>query len=134
MGAGAWAGAIGAFFSSANDESSVAISADPRILAVQCGDVELLGLLCLMLVGGPLVDAQVLHLRAAQRPTRNHAFDGLDDDALGEAAFQPLAQGLALDAAGMAGVPIEVLPLGLPAGQAHLLGVDDHDVVAAIDV
>ena len=48
--------------------------------------------------------------------------------------FEALAQGLALDAAGMAGVPVEDFALGLAAGQAHLLGVDDDDVVAAIDV
>jgi hypothetical protein len=134
MAAGVWTGAIGAFFSSANDESSVAISAEPRILAVQCGDVELLGLLSLLLVIRALVDAQVLHLRAAERSAGDHALDGLDDDALGEAAFQALAQGLALDAAGMAGVPVEDFALGLAAGQADLLGVDDDDVVAAIDV
>ena len=87
-----------------------------------------------MLVLGPGVDTQVLHLRAAERSAGDHALDGLDDDARREAAFQPLAQGLALDAAGMAGMPVEDFALGLAAGQAHLLGVDDDDVVAAIDV
>src|SRR5258708_15432279 len=80
------------------------------------------------------VDAQVLHLRAAERAAGDHALDGLDQDALGEAAFEALAQGLALDAAGMAGVPVEDLALGLAAGQADLIGVDDDNVVAAIDV
>src|SRR5258708_16925550 len=56
-----------AFFSSANDESSVAMLADPRILAVHRGDIVLLGLLRLVLVVGALVDAQVLHLRATVR-------------------------------------------------------------------
>src|SRR5262249_55273280 len=133
IGAGA-CGADGAFFSSANDESSVAISADPRILAVHRSDIQLLGLLRLMLVLGSLVDPQVLHLRASQRAARDHALDRLDDDALGKAALEALAQGLALDATGMAGVPVEDFPLGLAAGQAHLLGIDDDDVVAAIDV
>jgi len=31
-------------------------------------------------------------------------------------------------------VPVEDFAFGLAAGQAHLLGVDDDDVVAAIDV
>src|SRR5262245_25878690 len=99
----------GAFFSSAKDESSVAILADPRILAVHRGNVELLGLLRLLLVVGALVDAQVLHLRAAQRPAGDHALDSLDDDTLREAAFEALAQGLALDAAGVTGVIVEHL-------------------------
>src|SRR6266853_1900414 len=65
-----WAAAIcvpgpvgAAFFSSAKDESSVAISADPRILGVHRGDVELLGLLRLLLVLVALVDAQMKNLR-----------------------------------------------------------------------
>src|SRR5476651_190384 len=82
----------------------------------------------------PGIDAQVLHLRAAERTAGDHALDGLDQDALGKAAFEALAQGLALDAAGMAGVPVEDLALGLAAGDADLLGVDDDDVVAAIDM
>jgi len=96
MAAAIWVpGPVGAaFFSSAKDDSSVAISADPRILGVHRGDVELLGLLRRLLVVGSLVDAQVLHLRASQRAAGDHALDGLDDDALREAAFQALAQGL----------------------------------------
>ena len=63
------------------------MSADPRILGVEGGDVELLGLLCLLLVLRPCVDAQVLHLRTAERTTGDHALHGLDQDALREAAF-----------------------------------------------
>src|SRR5688572_30822949 len=99
------------------------MSADPRILAVHSSNVELLRLLGFLLVLRSGVDAQVLHLGAAERATRDHALDGLDQDALREAAFEALAQGLALDAAGMAGVPVEDLALGLAAGQANLLGV-----------
>src|SRR6185437_16610671 len=80
------------------------------------------------------IDVQVLHLLTAERSAGDHALDGLYQDALREAAFEALAQGLALDAAGMTGVPVEHFTLGLAAGEAHLLGVDDDDVVAAIDV
>src|SRR5262249_17379777 len=79
-------------------------------------------------------DPQVLHLRATERTARDHALDRLDDDALGKAAFEALAEGLALDPAGMTGVIVEDLTLGLAAGQADLLGVDDDDGVAAMDV
>src|SRR5476651_1974414 len=80
------------------------------------------------------IDAQVLHLRAAERSARDHALDGLDQDALREAAFKALAQGLALDAAGVPSVPVEHFTFGLAAREAYLLGVDDDDVVAAIDM
>ena len=46
------------------------MSADPRILAVHRGDIQLLRLLRLMRMLGALVDAQVLHLRAAERAAR----------------------------------------------------------------
>ena len=49
-----------------------------------------------MLVRWAFVDAQVLHLRAAQRPAGDHALDGLHDDALGETAFQTLTDRLGL--------------------------------------
>src|SRR6478736_2994530 len=107
--------AMGAFFNSANDESSVAMLADPRVLAVHRGDIELLRLLSLLLVLRSGIDAQVLHLRPSERSARDHALNRLDQDALREAAFEALAEGLALDAAGMAGVPIEHFTLGLAA-------------------
>src|SRR4051794_16509958 len=80
------------------------------------------------------VDAEAAHLLTAERAAGDHALDRLLDDALGEAAAQARAQALALDAARKAGVPVEDLLLVLAAGQADLLGVDDDDVVTAIDV
>ncbi len=57
-------------------------------------------LLCFMRVVRAGVDTQVLHLATAERAARNHALDGLLDDALREATFDDLARGALLDAAG----------------------------------
>src|SRR5690606_10208263 len=73
----------------------------PLVLSVERGDVELLGLLGLVRVLGAGIDAQVLHLAAAKRPARDHALDGLLEHALRKAAFQDVARGALLDAAGM---------------------------------
>src|SRR3546814_198892 len=83
---------------------------------------------------GAGIDAQVTHLLAPQRPARDHALDRLFEHALGEAAFEHLAGGDALDAARIAGVPVIDLARQLVAGEAHLVRVDDDDVVTAIDV
>ena len=58
------------------------------VLAVQRRDVERCGLLGRVRMLGALVDAQVAELLAAERAARQHALDGLLDDALGEAAFE----------------------------------------------
>ncbi|EGE55630.1 hypothetical protein RHECNPAF_890042 [Rhizobium etli CNPAF512] len=83
---------------------------------------------------GAGVDAQVLHLATAERATRNHAFDGLFEDALRKAAFDDLARGALLDAAGVTGVPVVDLVGILLAGENDLVGIDDDDVVAVVNM
>ena len=82
----------------------------------------------------PWIDAQVAELRAAERPTRQHALHGLLDDALGELALEDRAGRALLDAADEAGVVVIDLLLALAAGQHDLVGVDDDDIVAVVDV
>src|SRR5690606_30120179 len=89
------------------------------------GDVRMLG-------AG--IDAQVLHLATTERTTRDHALNGLLDHALGETAFEQLARGALLDAAGMTGVPVVDLVGVLLAGECDLVGIDDDDVVAVVDM
>src|SRR5437899_1659915 len=83
---------------------------------------------------GACIDAEILHLAAAKRAARYHALDGLLDDALGEAALEQLARGALLDAAGVASVPVVDLVGVLLASEHHLVGVDDDDVVAIVDM
>ena len=97
-------------------------------------DVEDFGVLRFVRMLGAGEDAQVAHLLAAQRAARDHALDGLFEHALGEAAFEHLAGGDFLDAAGIAGVLVIDLVRQLLAGEPHLVGVDDDDIVTAIDV
>ena len=97
-------------------------------------DVEHSGLLRLVRMVGPVIDAQIAELRAAERAARQHALDRLLQHALGELALEDRARGALLDAADVAGVVVVDLLLALLAGQHDLLGVDDDDVVAAIDV
>ena len=82
----------------------------------------------------PGIDAQIAHLHAAERPARDHALDGLLDHALGETALEDLLRGALLDVADIAGVLVIDLLLALAAGQHRMRGVDDDDVVAAIDM
>ena len=98
------------------------------------GDVERLGLLGLMRMLGAGIDAQIAHLLAAERAAREHALDRLLDHALGEAALEDRLRGAFLDAADEAGVLVVDLVVALAAGEHHLLGVDDDDIVAAIDM
>src|SRR4051794_40275739 len=111
-----------------------AILCGPRVLAVQLGDVELLGGLRLVRMIRSAIDAQIAHLHAAERPTRDHALDSLLDHALGETSLEDLARGALLDVTDIAGVLVIDLLLALAAGQHGMRGVDDDDVVAAIDV
>ena len=92
------------------------------------------GLLGDMRMLGAGIDAQVLHLAAAERAARDHALDRLLDDALGETALEQLARGALLDAARMAGVPVVDLVGELLAGEGDLVGIDDDDVVAVVDM
>src|SRR6187401_2568226 len=81
-----------------------------------------------------LVNAQVAQLLAAERAARQHALHRLLDDALWETAFHDGARGALLDAADVASVMIVDLAFQLAAGEHHLFGVDDDDVVAHIDI
>ena len=81
-----------------------------------------------------LVDLEIAHQFALQRSALQHALHGLLDDALGELALEDPPRRRLLDAAGVAGVPVVDLVGVLIAGEDDLLGVDDDDVVAAVDV
>src|SRR5687768_14621364 len=83
---------------------------------------------------GAIVEVKRAHLVAAQRPARDHALHGLFENALGEASLEHLARRDGLDAAGIAGVLVIDLVGQLLAGEAHLVGIDDDDMVAAIDM
>ena len=71
---------------------------------------------------------------AAKAPRATKSLDGFFDDALGELALDQAARCRFLDAAGIAGVAIVALVFILLAGEDDFFGVDDDDVVAAIDV
>src|SRR5215467_13762333 len=106
----------------------------PHVLAVHLGDINLLRLLRLMRVLGAGIDVEIAHLLTAERTARNHAFDRLLDDALGETALEDLTRGTLLDMADIAGVLVIDLVLALATGQHRLRGVYDDDIVAAIDM
>jgi hypothetical protein len=80
------------------------------------------------------VNAQILHLATTEWATRDHALDGLLKNALREAAFDDLASRTLLDAARITGVPVVLLVGVLLAGQHDLLGIDDDDVVAVVNM
>ena len=67
-------------------------------------------------------------------PARQHALDRLLDDALGELALEDRLGGALFDAADIAGVVVIDLLVALAAGEHHLVGVDDDDVVAVVHV
>ncbi len=90
------------------------------------------GLLRLMRMLGTGIDPQVAELLTAKRTARDHAAHGVLEDALGMTPLEQLALGAVLDAAGMAGVPVEAALIELVAGQLHLVGIDDDDVVAHV--
>src|SRR5882757_980441 len=104
----------------------------PHILTVHRGDIERLGFLRRVRMLGAGIDAQIAQDAAPQRTARYHPLDRLLDDPLGVLAGEDRALAAPLDAAGVAGVPVEDAGCRLVAGQPHLLGVDDDDVVATI--
>src|SRR5690606_28698475 len=83
---------------------------------------------------GAIVEVQSLHLHAAERATWNHALNSLLKHALREAAVENLSSGDALDTAGIAGVTVVGLFVALLAGEHHLVGVDDDNMVTAVNV
>src|SRR5262249_52448524 len=102
------------------------------VLAVQRADIEPLRLLRSVRVVGSGEDPEVLHDLAAERPARHHALDRLFDDPLRMLAVENGALAAPLDAAGITSMPIEDAVGALVAGQLHLFGIDDDDIVAAI--
>src|SRR5664279_293595 len=83
---------------------------------------------------GAGIDAQIPELHAAERSARQHALDGLLDDALGKTAFEDRLGRALLDAADKSGVAVIDFLFALAASEHHLGGIDDDDVVAVIDM
>src|SRR5262245_23804624 len=83
---------------------------------------------------GALVDLEIAQELALQRAAPQHALHGELDDALREAAFEDALRRRSLHAARMARMAVIDLVIVLLAGEDGLLGIDDDDVVAAIDM
>src|SRR4026208_711771 len=93
----------------------------PCILAVEGGDIDLGRVLRLVGMFGTAIDAEVLHLLAAERAARQHPFHRLLQRALGLLALENLRRGALLDAARIAGVPVIDLVGALVAGEHDLV-------------
>ncbi len=72
-------------------------------------------------------------LPAGEPVARQHALDREPDDLLG-APVEHLLQGARLEPAGVAGMAVVALVRELVAGHRDLLGIDDDDEVAGVDV
>src|SRR5437868_13487812 len=81
-----------------------------------------------------LVDAQVAHQLTVQGAAREHALDGLLDNPFRMLAVENLARRPLLDAARIASVLVVNLVFAFGAGEDDLVGIDDDDVVTAIDM
>src|SRR3546814_1689512 len=79
------------------------------------------------------VDLQLAELCVDQRARRQNALDGLLEHAIGM-GLQNLFERGRTDAARILGMPVVNLVLELVAGRLHLLGIDDDDVIARVDV
>src|SRR5680860_1103904 len=95
---------------------SLMASGAPCILGVEGGHIELHGALCLVGMLRPRINPQVFHLLAPEGPARNHPLHGLLQHPLGMLAVEDLLRGPALDAAGIARVPVVDLVGALGAG------------------
>src|SRR5690606_11793844 len=87
-----------------------------------------------MWVLGSCINAQVLHLTTAERATWNHALNCLLNNALWETAFENLARSALFDATWMSGVPVVLLVSIFLASQDNLVGIDDDDIVAIVNM
>src|ERR1700731_127447 len=105
-----------------------------HVLAIHRSNVHGFGLLGFVRMLRPGVNAQVTELHAAQWSTRNHALDGLLDDALGKTAFEDRLGRTLLDAADEAGVVVIDLVVALASRQHGVSRIDDDDMVAAVDM
>ena len=83
---------------------------------------------------GTGINAQVRHLLATQRVARNHAFNRLDNDAFGMIAADDFFSGNILDTAGMSRMAVINFVVHLFARQVNLFGIDDDNIVTAINV
>src|SRR5260370_40269987 len=81
---------------------------------------------------GAIVNAKIAKLTPAQWTARQHALDRLLDDPLREPPFEVELRRALFYAADEAGVVVVDLLLQLAAGENHLLGIDDDDVVATV--
>jgi hypothetical protein len=81
----------------------------------------------------PNDNAKVGHLLTRQNTARQHTFNRLDKNALWVLAFKDLLLGARLDAARVAGVPVEVL-FTLITSHLDFFSVNDDHVVAHIHV
>src|SRR5919197_2748967 len=81
----------------------------------------------------PRVDLQLCDLLPGQPVPRQHALHRAAQNLL-RPALELLAQRAAAEAAGIAGVPVVALLVELVARDPDLLGVDDDDEVAGVDV
>src|ERR1700722_832072 len=106
----------------------------PHVLAIHRSNVDRLGLLGLVRMFGPGVNAQITELHPAQWSPRNHPLDRLLDHPLGKTALEDRLCGAFLDAADEAGVIVIDLVVALAPGKHDMRRVDDDDVVTAIDV
>jgi hypothetical protein len=79
------------------------------------------------------VDLQLRQLSAGEPVLRKHAADGCAQH-LGRPALELVAERAAPETAGVAGMPVIPLLVELVAGDGDLLGVDDDDEVARVDV
>ena len=82
----------------------------------------------------PGIDAQIAQLDPRQRPARQHALDRLLHHALGKFALEDRLGRALLDATDIAGVVVIDFLVALAPGQHRLGGIDDDDVVTAVDM
>src|SRR6476469_10327374 len=104
------------------------------VLAVHRRDVERFGVLARVGMLGAVVEMQCAHLVAPERPARDHALNRLFEDSLGEPALEDLAGGGLLEPARITGVLVVDLLAELAPGEADLVGIDHHDMIAAVDM
>src|SRR4029078_9852649 len=93
---------------------------------------ERLRLLSLMRVVGPGVDLQLAQLLGPEPIVRQHPLDGSPDDLLG-AAREQLAEGVLLEAAGIAAVAAVELAFELVARDRDAAGVEHDHVIARVE-
>src|SRR5690349_18515918 len=102
---------------------SLMASGAPCILGVQRGDVELRGVLSLVRMFGPSIDARIAELLTAKRPSPDHPLPRLRKQPRGMLAGGDTPGRAMLEPAGITGMPVTAPAGGLSAGQHHAAGV-----------